>query len=88
MAYAICGHTGCILDGVRRVVEVAGTATGEIVQPAIAGIWGRDTYNRPAIEVQMQAIRRAIPEINGVSHFAYSWQDPEFDRVRKFCQLP
>jgi hypothetical protein len=56
--------------------------------PALAGIWGQSTYNRPALEVQMEALRRAAPRINAVSHFAYSWQDPEFDRVRKFCSLP
>lgn len=88
MAYSICGHTGCILDEVRRVMEIAGPATEEIVRPALAGIWGRDTYNRPALEMQMQALQQAAPQINSVSHFAYSWQDPEFDRVRKFCQLP
>ncbi|MBE7383882.1 MAG: family 10 glycosylhydrolase [Leptolyngbya sp. SIO1E4] len=87
MAYAICGHTGCILDEIRRVMSVAGPQGGQFVKPALAGIWGQSTRNRPSLEVQMQAIRRAIPEVNSVSHFAYSWQDPEFDRSRKFCQL-
>jgi hypothetical protein len=36
----------------------------------------------------MQALRQIAPQINSVSHFAYSWQDPIFDRDRKFCQLP
>ncbi|PSN18957.1 hypothetical protein C7271_09830 [filamentous cyanobacterium CCP5] len=84
MAYAVCGHTGCILDEVRRVLAVR---SPERIQPAIAGIWGQNTYNRPALEVQMQALQQALPQLNGVSHFAYSWQDPEFDRTRKFCQL-
>ncbi len=87
MAYAVCGNTDCILDEIRRVMAVAGTRGSHSVKPAIAGIWGRAMPNRPALEVQMQAIRRAIPEINSVSHFAYSWQDPEFDRARKFCRL-
>jgi hypothetical protein len=87
MAYAVCGHTGCILDGIRRVVEMAPKPNSPLIMPAIAGVWGKPTYNRPALETQMEAIHRAIPEIQGVSHFAYSWQDAEFDRVRKFCYL-
>jgi hypothetical protein len=35
----------------------------------------------------MQGLRLAAPQINAVSHFAYSWQDPGFDRDRKFCRL-
>ena len=87
MAYGVCGHTGCILDEIRRVVRVVGPQGRQFVKPAIAGIWGQATHSRPALEVQMEAIRRAIPEVNSISHFAYSWQDPEFDRTRKFCQL-
>lgn len=87
MAYAVCGHTGCILDGIRRVLTMGGDGAERFVKPAIAGIWGQATYNRPTLEDQMEAIRRAAPGINNVSHFAYSWQDPEFDRVRKFCSL-
>ena len=87
MAYGVCGHTGCILDEIRSVMSVAGPQGGEFVKPVIAGTWGHSTSDRPAIEVQMQAIQRTIPEVQSVSHFAYSWQDPEFDRARKFCQL-
>ena len=58
------------------------------VRPALAGVWGRSINNRPSLEAQMDAIRQAAPNISSVSHFAYSWQDPEFDRVRKFCELP
>ncbi|MGF1570405.1 MAG: family 10 glycosylhydrolase [Nodosilinea sp.] len=87
MAYAVCGHTGCILDGIRRVLAMVPPTTAPTIIPALAGIWGQPTYNRPALETQMEAVRRAAPEISSVSHFAYSWQDPEFDRVRKFCSL-
>lgn len=87
MAYAVCGRTDCIVDEVRRVLNSAGPSGPQIVQPVLAGIWGQPTYNRPALEDQMRAIRQAMPQINSLSHFAYSWQDPEFDRVRKFCQL-
>lgn len=87
MSYAVCGHAGCILDEIRRVLNAAGPGGERFVKPAIAGIWGRPTNNRPALEVQMEAIRRVAPQLRSVSHFAYSWQDAEFDRVRKFCQL-
>ncbi|MGB3136196.1 MAG: hypothetical protein WBG38_01845 [Nodosilinea sp.] len=87
MAYAVCGHAGCILDGVRRVQTMMPSGTPPTVTPALAGIWGQATYNRPALETQMEALRRSAPDITSVSHFAYSWQDPEFDRVRKFCSL-
>jgi hypothetical protein len=87
MAYAVCGHTGCILDGVRRVQTMVPAGTSPTITPALAGIWGQATYNRPALETQMEALRRSSPDITSVSHFAYSWQDPEFDRVRKFCSL-
>ncbi|MGD1859379.1 MAG: hypothetical protein ACFB0E_05340 [Leptolyngbyaceae cyanobacterium] len=87
MAYGVCGHTGCILDDIRRVMAAAGPQGSQFVKPAIAGTWGQSMRNRPSLENQMQAIHQAIPEINSVSHFAYSWQDPEFDRSRKFCEL-
>ncbi len=87
MAYAVCGHTGCILDGVRRVQTMVPAGTSPTITPALAGIWGQATYNRPALETQMEALRRSSPGLTSVSHFAYSWQDPEFDRVRKFCSL-
>lgn len=87
MAYGVCGHTGCILDEIRRVMAAAGPQGAQFVKPAIAGTWGQSYRNRPSLEAQMQAIRQAIPEINSVSHFAYSWQDVEFDNSRKFCEL-
>lgn len=87
MAYAVCGHTGCILDEIRRVLDAAGAGGGQFVKPALAGVWGRSAPNRPSLEAQMEALRRVAPQIKTVSHFAYSWQDAEFDRVRKFCQL-
>lgn len=87
MAYSVCGHTGCILDDIRRVITMAGSGSERFVEPVIAGSWGRPGNNRPALETQMEAIQRALPQIDSLSHFAYSWQDPEFDRVRKFCEL-
>ena len=86
MSYGVCGNTRCIEDLVKRVVTRASAGT-EVI-PALAGTWGQSVSNRPPLEVQMQALRQIAPQINSVSHFAYSWQDPIFDRDRKFCQLP
>ena len=83
MAYAVCGNTNCIVDEVRRVANVRRNLA--TVKPALAGIWGVTQENRPSLEAQMDAMQRAFPQIKTVSHFAFSWQDAEFDRVRKFC---
>lgn len=85
MAYSICGNTRCIVQDVQMVLRQNNASN---VKPALAGIWGKATNNRPSLEAQMSALQQAAPNITSVSHFAYSWQDPEFDRVRKFCSLP
>lgn len=85
MAYSICGNTHCIVQDVQMVLR---QTDANNVRPALAGVWGKPINNRPSLEAQMAAIQQAAPNINSVSHFAYSWQDPEFDRVRKFCALP
>ena len=85
MAYSICGNTRCIVQEIQTVLRQSNAGN---VRPALAGVWGRSINNRPSLEAQMDAIRQAAPNISSVSHFAYSWQDPEFDRVRKFCELP
>jgi hypothetical protein len=74
MSYGVCGNTSCIENLVNRVVER--TPAGTQVTPAFAGTWGQSVSNRPPLEVQMQALRQTQPQINSVSHFAYSWQDP------------
>jgi hypothetical protein len=87
MSYGICGEydTSCI---VRQVQRVAGAAPSQTkVVPAIAGTWGRPMDNRPSLDRQMEAIRRANPQVRGISHFAFSWQEPEMDNERKFCRL-
>lgn len=88
MSYGACGDnsTNCITDLVRRTVRMS--PPGMKLVPAIAGVWGRPYRNRPSLEEQMAAIHRTNPEIRSISHFAYSWQHPEFDRERKFCRLP
>ena len=85
MAYSICGNTRCIVQEVQMVLRQNNASN---VRPALAGVWGKSINNRPSLEAQMDAIQQVAPNIQSVSHFAYSWQDPEFDRVRKFCALP
>ncbi|MEL6229758.1 MAG: hypothetical protein AAFR24_07595 [Cyanobacteria bacterium J06627_3] len=85
MAYSICGNTRCIVQDVQMVLRQNNAGN---VRPALAGVWGKSINNRPSLEAQMNALQQAAPNIQSVSHFAYSWQDPEFDRVRKFCALP
>ena len=83
MAYAVCGNTNCIVDEIRRVLnERRNPAT---VKPALAGAWGVTEQNRPSLEAQMDALQRSLPQLTTVSHFSFDWQDPEFNRTRKFC---
>lgn len=85
MAYSVCEDATCVVNEVKKVLQSAPSNTK--VAPALAGAWGK-TYNQhPSLEIQMQALRAAFPEINSVSHFAYSWIEPEIDRQRKFCNL-
>lgn len=85
MAYGVCGDTSCIVNQIGRVLRKA--PSGTQVKPALAGVWGRSVRNRPPLEVQMHAIRRNAPKIKALSHFAYSWQEPQHDQQRKFCRL-
>ncbi len=84
MSYSVCGSGSCIVEEVRRVLSLT---TGASVRPALAGRWGESQGNRPSLEVQMQALQRSVPQIETVSHFAYSWQEPESDRRRRFCRV-
>lgn len=84
MSYGVCGNATCIVNQVRRVVGQAPSSTQ--VKPVLAGIWQKPISNRPPLEVQMEAIRQANPQVNSISHFAYSWQEPQSDRSRKYCQ--
>ncbi|MFZ9738901.1 MAG: family 10 glycosylhydrolase [Prochlorotrichaceae cyanobacterium] len=86
MVYAACGRTDCILDEIRRVVNQA--KPGTLIQPALAGMWGQSSAERPSLDQQMAAIQRSFPTLQAVSHFAYSWQYPQSDQERKFCRLP
>ena len=83
MSYGICGDTTCIIDQVKQVLDTASSQTQII--PALAGVWEQPYKDRPALEAQMQSLYRAAPHIQTVSHFAYSWQDPELERDRRSC---
>jgi hypothetical protein len=85
MSYATCGNATCIVNQVQRVLSMA--PPGTEVKPVLAGTWGETLSGHPSLEAQMYAIQRAHPEINAISHFAFSWQNPASDRDRKFCQL-
>ena len=86
MAYATCDQTDCIIDLIKRTTR---SLPQEIeMKPVLAGNWGRARRDRPALESQMEAIRRQVPNVTGISHFAYAWQFPERERDRKFCSLP
>lgn len=85
MSYATCGNSNCIVAQVQRVLSLAPANTKII--PALAGVWGESISNRPSLENQMQALRQFAPKIQGVSHFAYSWQYPEHDGDRKTCYM-
>ncbi len=85
MAYTACNSPSCIVAEVRRVMAQAPGQTR--IQPSLAGVWGRNTGPRPALETQMRALRSLSGRIDSVSHFAYSWTEAEHDRERKACQL-
>lgn len=84
MAYALCGNTNCIADEVRQVLSKAPPNT--LVMPVLAGYWGESVQNRPSLEAQMAALRQFSPQIKQLSHFAYSWQEPQYDRDRQACR--
>ncbi len=85
MSYGNCGDTSCIVPQVQRTLSLA--PPGVKIIPAIAGDWGKSLKNRPSLEIQMQAIRAATPQINAVSHFSFGWQEPEDERARQTCRL-
>ncbi len=84
MSYGVCGDTSCIVSQVQRVLNLA--PPGTQISPALAGIWQQSAGNRPPLEMQMQALAKAAPQIKNISHFAFSWQEPGSDRDRKFCR--
>ena len=82
MTYALCSDGKCVADQVSEVVRQSAPET--LVCPVLAGTWGQSFDGHPSFEKQMQAIRAQEPKINCISHFVYSWLEPESDRLRKF----
>jgi hypothetical protein len=85
MSYARCGTADCIVEEVARVMA---EADGVEVAPVLTGQWGQAFDGRPALEDQMRAIAQRFPQIRSVSHFAFAWQEPAWDRARQTCTLP
>lgn len=85
MAYSVCNGTDCIADEVQTVIKAAPQGTKVI--PALAGAWGKSYRKHPTLEEQMEELRISTPGIDSVSHFAYSWLEPELDNQRKACNL-
>ncbi|BAU10049.1 hypothetical protein LEP3755_05290 [Leptolyngbya sp. NIES-3755] len=83
MSYATCGNADCVVKQVQRVLAQA--PQGTEVRPVLAGVWQESISNRPPLEVQMEALKSLSPRISSVSHFAYSWQEPQSDQDRKGC---
>lgn len=84
MSYGLCGGTSCIVDQVQRVVSQA--PAGTRVNPVIAGAWSFPAYNRPSLEMQMNAIHQAVPQVSAISHFDFSWQEPQLANARRVCK--
>jgi Glycosyl hydrolase-like 10 len=85
MAYAVCEEkTNCITDEVTKVLKTSPETT---VIPAIAGAWGKEYRDHLPLETQIEALRKATPEVNSISHFSYAWLEPDLDRRRQSCKL-
>jgi len=85
MSYSTCGSANCILEEISLVLQ---QQTGnQVICPVLAGYWGRDVGSRVSLETQMLAVRGKFPQIDCVSHFAYSWLDLAADRQRRDCKL-
>ena len=85
MSYATCNRSDCIVAQVKTVLDAA--PAGTAVMPVLAGTWHQPMEGRPSLEEQMEGIHNSLPQINSISHFAYSWQEPSSDYYRSTCQL-
>ncbi|MCU0565515.1 MAG: hypothetical protein MUF49_02840 [Oculatellaceae cyanobacterium Prado106] len=85
MAYSTCSEVSCIMQEIQRVLNQA--TAGTQVIPALAGTWNNWFSDHPPLEWQMSELRRNFPQVNAVSHFAFSWQETELERDRQFCEL-
>ncbi|MGB5715300.1 MAG: family 10 glycosylhydrolase [Waterburya sp.] len=86
MAYGICQEeTYCVTEQIESVLKTAPKTTKVI--PALAGAWGKAYRQHLPLETQIEALRKATPEVNSISHFSYAWQEPDLDRQRKSCDF-
>ena len=81
MTYAICTDGKCVAEQVATVIRQSAPET--LVCPVLAGTWGQSFGGHPSFEIQTQAIMARNPQIKCLSHFVYSWMEPESDRLRK-----
>lgn len=81
MTYAICADGKCVADQVAEVVRQSAPET--LVCPILAGTWGQSFDGHASFEIQTQAIFTKQPKIKCLSHFVFSWMEPESDRLRK-----
>lgn len=85
MSYATCGQSNCIIDQIKQVLNSSSQKSQVI--PVLAGLWGQNHKDRPSLEEQMGAIRNNTPQVNKISHFAYSWLEPKVDHQRRSCEF-
>jgi uncharacterized lipoprotein YddW (UPF0748 family) len=81
MTYAICNDGTCVAEQVAEVVRKSAPET--LVCPVLAGTWGQSFDGHASFEVQTRAILARTPKLSCISHFVYSWMEPESDRLRK-----
>ncbi len=87
MSYAICGdRADCILDEVKRVQGAL--PAGTLLQPALAGVPGQTYADHLPLEQQMAALAALPNRPDAVSHFAFAWMFPEWERQRQQCRNP
>jgi Glycosyl hydrolase-like 10 len=85
MSYGTCSDSSCIVEQAQRVANQM--PQGTKVSPVIAGTWTTPAYNRPSLEMQMNAIHQGAPQISSISHFDFSWQEPLFSNARRSCKV-
>lgn len=85
MTYSICGRADCLVDELGLVMRQANGS--QTICPVIAGYWGRANGDRLSLKAQMQALHKAYPQLNCISHFSYAWFDLDSDRQRRSCRL-
>lgn len=81
MTYALCEDGKCVAEQVSEVIRQSAPET--LVCPILAGTWGQGFDGHASFETQTQAILLKESKLKCISHFVYSWIEPESDRLRK-----